>query len=229
MEFIKDGILTFNYEKADVTVTESKSPVQKPTATVTSLHATSMGPYDEHKMYCILSVEFIKDGILTFNYDKRDVTVTERKRPVRKPTSTVTSSNAATMDPYDEQHIDEDDFTGKFLRSTTKLVMLCFSRCLCVHRGGVCASVDDGIDNPEYTPPSISPRIDPLSIHPTPRHGQCCGRYSSYWNAFLLCVKYTCNVLILSQFHGLYVMFLDLCDKNQRHQIQLVGSPVPSP
>ena len=116
-----------------------------------------MGPYDEHKMYCILSVEFIKDGILTFNYDKRDVTVTERKRPVRKPTSTVTSSNAATMDPYDEQHIDEDDFTGKFLRSTTKLVMLCFSRCLCVHRGGVCASVDDGIDTPEYTPPRVYP------------------------------------------------------------------------
>ena len=117
VEFIKDGILTFNYDKRDVTVTERKRPVRKPTATFTSSHATSMGPYDEHNMYCILSVEFIKDGILTFNYNKRDVTVTERKRPVRKPTSTVTSSNATAMDPYDENHIDEDksDLTGKCL------------------------------------------------------------------------------------------------------------------
>ena len=66
-------------------------------------------------MYGILSVEFIKDGILTFNYEKRDVTVTERKCPVQKPTATVTSSNATTMDPYDENNIDEheSDFTGK--------------------------------------------------------------------------------------------------------------------
>ena len=56
-------------------------------------------------------MEFIKDEILTFNYEKSDVTVTERKRPVRKPTSTVTSSDAA-MDPYDENHIDDDDVTG---------------------------------------------------------------------------------------------------------------------
>ena len=117
MDFIKDGILTFNYEKRDVTVTERKRPVRKPTATFTSSHATSMGPYDEHNMYCILSVEFIKDGILTFNYDKRDVTVTERKRPVRKPTATVTSSDATSMDPYDEHHIDEDDVIGTEINS----------------------------------------------------------------------------------------------------------------
>ena len=61
----------------------------------------------------IISVEFIKDGILTFNYEKRDVTVTETKRPVRKPTSTVTSSDEPDMDPYDEHHIDEDDVRGK--------------------------------------------------------------------------------------------------------------------
>ena len=60
-----------------------------------------------------ISVEFIKDGIFTFNYEKCDVTVTERKCPVHKPTSTVTSSDAAAMDPYDEHHIDEDDVRGK--------------------------------------------------------------------------------------------------------------------
>ena len=117
LDFIKDGILTFNYEKHDVTVTERKRPVRKPTATVTSSHGTSMGPYYEHNMYCILSVEFIKDGILTFNYEKRDVTVTERKRPVRKPTATVTSSHATSMDPYDEHHIDEDDVIGTEINS----------------------------------------------------------------------------------------------------------------
>ena len=57
-------------------------------------------------------MEFIKDEILTFNYEKRDVTVTERKHPVRKPTSTVTSSDAGAMDPYDEHHIDDDDVIG---------------------------------------------------------------------------------------------------------------------
>ena len=70
VDFIKDGILTLNYEKRYVTVTERKCPVRKPTATVTSSHATSMGPYHGHNIYCILSVEFIKDGILTFNYEK---------------------------------------------------------------------------------------------------------------------------------------------------------------
>ena len=65
----------------------------------------------------IISVEFIKDGILTFNYEKCDVTVTERKHPVQKPTSTVTSSNATAMGPYDEKNIDDDESysTGKCL------------------------------------------------------------------------------------------------------------------
>ena len=98
-------------------------------------------------------MEFIKDGILTFNYEKRDVTVTERKRPVRKPTSTVTSSNTAAMDPYDEQHINEDDFTGTFLR-------LCFSRCLSVHRGVACLSGWWDRPPPVY-PPSTPPEHTP--------------------------------------------------------------------
>ena len=58
-------------------------------------------------------MEFIKDGFLTFNYEKCNVTVTERKHPVQKPTCPVTSSDAAAMDSYDEHHIDEDDVRGK--------------------------------------------------------------------------------------------------------------------
>ena len=57
-------------------------------------------------------MEFIKDGILTFNHEKHDVTVTERKCPGRKPTSTISSSDAGAIDPYDEHHIDEDDVIG---------------------------------------------------------------------------------------------------------------------
>ena len=35
---------------------------------------------------------------------------------------------------------------------------------------------------PEQTPPGAD---TPQSRHPSPRYGHCCGRYASYWNAFL--------------------------------------------
>ena len=90
MEIINGVILTFNYEKGDVTVTERKCPVGKQTSTVTFSNPAAMNPYDEIYMYCIISLEFIKDGILTCNYDKRYVTVTEIEHPVYKTTTTVT-------------------------------------------------------------------------------------------------------------------------------------------
>ena len=94
------------------------------------------------------------------------------------------------------------------LPSTTKLRRLCFYRRLSVHRGGgVCLSAwwdttppgedTPGADTPqEQTPPGTRhtplgpdtpPRADtPLEqTPPLPRDGHCCGRYASYWNAFL--------------------------------------------
>ena len=45
-----------------------------------------------------------------------------------------------------------------------------------VHGGG--GGVPDQVNPPgtRYTPPD--------QVHP-PRYGHCCGRYASYWNAFL--------------------------------------------
>ena len=42
-----------------------------------------------------------------------------------------------------------------------------------------------------YTPPGpgtpLPDQVHPRDqVHPTPRYGHCCGRYASYWNAFLL-------------------------------------------
>ena len=71
-------------------------------------------------------MEFIKDGFLTFNYEKCNVTVTERKHPVHKPTYPVTSSDAAAMDPYDEHHIDEDDVRGKQQTSVNREIKMNF-------------------------------------------------------------------------------------------------------
>ena len=97
---------------------------------------------------------------------------------------------------------------GLFLPSATKLRRLCFYTCLSVHRGS--ASVQ-GYHPPEQTlrlgadttpPPTVGtfPGADlppeqappwkqtPDTRHP-PADGYCCGRYASYWNAFLYMFK----------------------------------------
>ena len=66
---------------------------------------------------------------------------------------------------------------------------LCFYTCLSVHRGvGGSASVHAGIPPPrEQTPPQadIPPGADPPDQTLPSADGYCCGRYASYWNAFL--------------------------------------------
>ena len=56
----------------------------------------------------------------------------------------------------------------KFIPSATKLRRLCFYTCVCPQ--GVCLSACW-----DTTPRSRHPPLD----------GYCCGRYTSYWNAFL--------------------------------------------
>ena len=90
----------------------------------------------------------------------------------------------------------------KFLLSATKLRRLCFYTCLPVilFTGGGSASVHVGIQPPvpplgADTPgtrhplgPGTLPRTRHPSgtrHHPLPADGYCCGRYASYWNAFL--------------------------------------------
>ena len=55
---------------------------------------------------------------------------------------------------------------------------------VCLSTWGVSASVHAGIPQPPGSrhPPEQTP---PRSRHPQ-RDGHCCGRYASYWNAFLL-------------------------------------------
>ena len=63
--------------------------------------------------------------------------------------------------------------------------------CVCPHGGGGSASVHTGMPpgsrHPqEQTPPGS--RHPPGADTPPPRRdGHCCGRYASYWNAFLFC------------------------------------------
>ena len=58
------------------------------------------------------------------------------------------------------------------LPSATKLRRLCFHRRVSVHRGGAW---------------SWGPGPGGCLVPPSPgRYGYCCGRYASYWNAFLL-------------------------------------------
>ena len=80
------------------------------------------------------------------------------------------------------------------LPSATKLRRLCFLQaCVCPH-GGLSASAHAGIPHPQQTPPwsrqpppeQTPPRTDPRADTPPQRDGHCCGRYTSYWNAFLL-------------------------------------------
>ena len=69
-----------------------------------------------------------------------------------------------------------------FLPSATKLRRLCFYTCLSTG-GGVSASVHAGIPPPGAdTPWEQAP---PQGADPPPADGYCCGRYASYWNAFL--------------------------------------------
>ena len=81
----------------------------------------------------------------------------------------------------------------QFLPSATKLRRLCFYRCLSVHRGVGCLPQcmlgyhPPGADTPP--PRADTPREQTLphpgADTPPPRYGHCCGRYASYWNAFL--------------------------------------------
>ena len=89
----------------------------------------------------------------------------------------------------------------KLLPSATKLRRLCFYRRLSVHRGGggVCLSAcwdpTHWSRHPPCSRPPGSRHTPPGSRHPPPgRDGHCCGRYASYWNAFLyLASSLTCT------------------------------------
>ena len=75
------------------------------------------------------------------------------------------------------------------LLSTTKLRRLCFNTCLSVilFMGGS-ASVHAGIPPLDQTPLDQAPPWDqalPRGPGTPPADGYCCGRYASYWNAFL--------------------------------------------
>ena len=82
-----------------------------------------------------------------------------------------------------------------FLPSATKLRRLCFYTCLSVHGWGVgipaCTEADPpGAD----TPPGAD--IPPGADTPLGRDGYCCGRYATYWNAFLFALYrlvWTCD------------------------------------
>ena len=80
-----------------------------------------------------------------------------------------------------------------------KLRRLCFYRCVSVHTwGGLCLSAwwdttpSEQTHPLEQTPPlpvQTPPwkQTPPLQEQtPLPRDSHCCGRYASYWNAFLL-------------------------------------------
>ena len=63
------------------------------------------------------------------------------------------------------------------VRNEVAKVRLCFYRRVSVHGGGGSASVHAGIPHP--------PEADPPGSRPPGRDSHCCGRYASYWNAFL--------------------------------------------
>ena len=71
-----------------------------------------------------------------------------------------------------------------------------------VHRGGVCPSACwDRPSSPGRHPPGQTPpcrhtpmqtppgQTPPRADTPSPADGYCCGRYASYWNAFLFTIK----------------------------------------
>ena len=79
---------------------------------------------------------------------------------------------------------------------------LCFYTCLSFCSQGGSASVHAGIPPPhlpppgtrhppDQTPPEQTPPWDQTAPPSGSRDGYCCGRYASYWNAFLL----NCNYL----------------------------------
>ena len=75
------------------------------------------------------------------------------------------------------------------LPSATKLRRLCFYTCVSVHGGGS-ASVHAGLPlSGAGTPGEQVPHPQEQAPPPRSAYGNCCGRYASYWNAFLLCMK----------------------------------------
>ena len=97
------------------------------------------------------------------------------------------------------------------LPSAMKLRRLCFCRRLSVHRGvgwGCLPQCMLGYHLPppradtprEQTPPradTLPEQTTPRSRHLPPRYGHCCGRYASYWNAFLCILKFKFNLIQL--------------------------------
>ena len=114
----------------------------------------------------------------------------------------------------------------RFLPSATKLRRLCFYKRVSVHRGEYLTRYTP---RTRYTPPwdqvhpldqvhppgtrypptryPLGPGTHPPDqVHPSrpgipPRYGHCCGRYASYWNAFLLSVILKCTATMGSYYH----------------------------
>ena len=84
-------------------------------------------------------------------------------------------------------------FMHFFLPSATKLRRLCFYRRLSVHKGVGWRCLPQCIlgyhppkaDTPQEQTPPQEADTPPKKQTPPPRYGHCCGRYASYWNAFL--------------------------------------------
>ena len=73
------------------------------------------------------------------------------------------------------------------LPSATKLRRLCFYTCLSVilfTGRGVCLSACWDTNPPEQAPPEPG-TLPPDQTPPPAADSYCCGRYASYWNAFL--------------------------------------------
>ena len=70
------------------------------------------------------------------------------------------------------------------LPSATKLLRLCFYTCLSFcSRGGRLPQCMLGYHPPDQAPPWE--QTPPRSRHHSPGDGYCCGRFASYWNAYL--------------------------------------------
>ena len=56
-----------------------------------------------------------------------------------------------------------------------------------------------------YTP--LGPGTPPGTRYTSPRYGHCCGRYASYWNAFLFCFDLVDFIALdISNFHFIYII-----------------------
>ena len=80
----------------------------------------------------------------------------------------------------------------RYLPSATKLRRLCFYRHLSVHRGEYLTRyTPPGPGAPPWTRCTPWDQVHPPGPGTPPRYGHCCGRYASYWNAFLYILYFT--------------------------------------